>query len=204
MRGGADIFVVSAPSGAGKTTLISRLFRELDGLAFSVSFTTRPPREGEADGRDYNFIDRATFDQMIAGGGFIEWVEVYGNRYGTGRAWVENRLAVGLDVVLDLETVGAARVKAMFPGAILIFLMPPSARALEQRLKGRASETAEQISLRMARAKHEMERWENYDHIIINDAVEPAYGTFKAIFLAARAAGGRMAGAAGEALASFG
>jgi guanylate kinase len=203
MKAEGDIFVISAPSGTGKSTFIKRAFDDLPGLVFSISYTTRPPREGEAHGKDYFFIDGPTFDKMLAENGFIEWVQVYQNRYGTGNAWIHEQLAKGRDVLLDLETAGAMRVKELFPAAVLIFLAPPSADALSGRLQGRGKDSEEQISIRMAHAKHEMERWGKYDYIILNDDLETAYKSFKAIFLAARASRKRMAQAAQAALESF-
>jgi len=204
MDGSSDIFVLSAPSGTGKSTLIKRLLSELDKISFSVSYTTRPPRAGEVDGRDYFFIDDATFDTMLAQGGFVEWVQVYQRRYGTGRAWIQDKIDSGQDVLLDLETDGAMRVKEIFPGAILIFLMPPSAQALADRLRGRGVDTEEQISIRLQYAKHEMERWENYNYLVLNDDLETAYQSFKSIFLAARLSRARMSRMVRMSLDTFG
>jgi guanylate kinase len=198
-----DIFVISAPSGTGKSTFIKRAFDDLAGLAFSISYTTRSPRDGEAHGKDYFFVDHKTFDKMLAEDGFIEWVQVYENRYGTGRTWIQEQVDKGRDVLLDLETAGAMRVKEIFPDAILIFLAPPSAQALADRLKGRGKDSEEQIAIRMAHAKHEMERWSKYDHIILNDDLETAYQSFKAIFLSARASKKRMEQSAKQVLGSF-
>jgi len=203
MNGIGDIFVLSAPSGTGKSTLIRRLLGELDSLAFSVSYTTRPPRTGEIDGRDYFFTDNATFDTMIAQGGFVEWVQVYQHRYGTGRAWIQDKINSGQDVLLDLETAGAMRVKEMFPNAILIFLMPPSAQVLADRLKGRGVDTEEQISIRLQYAKHEMERWNNYNYLVLNDNLETAYKGFKSIFLATRLSRARLSHLASMSLGTF-
>jgi len=198
-----NIFVLSAPSGAGKSTFIKRLLNDICPLSFSVSFTTRPPREGEVDGRDYFFIDDAAFDNMLAEDGFIEWVRVYQHRYGTGKIWIQSQIDNGLDVLLDLETDGARRVKEIFPDATLIFLLPPSAKALADRLKGRGKDTEEQISIRLRHAKHEMERWGSYDHLILNDDLESAYQEFKAIFISARTSKTRMAQIIHKVLATF-
>jgi guanylate kinase len=190
--GKCDVFVLSAPSGTGKSTFIERLLLDVDRLAFSVSTTTRPPRDGEVDGQDYFFVDNPTFDKMVAEDGFVEWVQVYEHRYGTGKAFIQDRLSGGFDVLLDLETAGAQRVKELFPKAILIFLMPPSVRALADRLKGRGKDGDDQVSIRLSHAKHEMERWNNYDYLVLNDDLESAYQRFKAIILSARAAKVRM------------
>lgn len=186
LEGQGNVFVLSAPSGAGKSTLARRLVKDLPGLIFSVSYTTRKPREGEVDGRDYHFVDDATFDRMVAEHGLLEWVQVYQNRYGTGRAWVEAQLAEGRDILLDIETIGARNVHETMPEAIMIFLLPPSADALASRLRGRGTETEEQIHLRLGHARHEMEQMGLYDHLVINDDLETAYRDLQAIFLAAR------------------
>ncbi|MDR2697538.1 MAG: guanylate kinase [Holophagales bacterium] len=198
-----DIFVLSAPSGAGKSTLIKRLFDDLDRLSFSVSFTTRLPREGEVDGRDYFFIDDAAFDDMLAKNGFVEWVQVYQHRYGTGKAWIRDRIDNGFDVLLDLETDGAKRIKEKFPDAILIFLLPPSAQSLTDRLRGRGKDTEEQINIRLEYAKHELECWDNYDYLVLNEDLESAYQGFKSIFVSARTAKKRVAQAVQKVLATF-
>ena len=204
MDGKGGVFVISAPSGTGKSTLIRRLLSELDRLVFSVSFTTRRPRKGEVDGRDYFFIDDAAFDKMQAENGFVEWVHIYKHRYGTGRAWLQDQTDHGHDVLLDLETVGAMRVKEMFPDATLIFLTPPSAKALADRLRGRRKDTEEQILIRLQHAKHEMEHWDSYDHIILNDDLEAAYINLKSVFVCARTSRERMEHIARAALDTFG
>ena len=203
MDGKGDIFVLSAPSGAGKSTFIKRLLEDLGRVSFSVSYTTRPQRDGEVDGRDYFFIDDTAFDHMIADNGFIEWIQVYEHRYGTGRAWIQKQTEKGMDVLLDLETVGAQRVKELFPAAVLIFLMPPSSLTLANRLRGRGKDTEEQIAIRLSHAKHEMGCWTKYDYLILNDDLESSYQKFKAIIISARAARGRMGQVAKEVLDTF-
>jgi guanylate kinase len=187
-----NIFVLSAPSGTGKSTLIKRLFNDIDRLSFSVSYTTRSPREGEVDGQDYFFIDDPTFDKMLAENAFVEWINVYEHRYGTGKTWIQGQLDSGFDVLLDLETIGAWRIKEIFPEAVLIFLLPPSAQSIADRLKGRGKDTEEQISIRLWQAKHEMESWAYYDHFVLNDDLERAYNDFKAIFVSGRTSKKRM------------
>lgn len=199
-----NVFVLSAPSGAGKSTLAKRLVRETDGLIFSISTTTRPPRPNEVDGRDYFFVDDASFDEMVAAGGFLEWVQVYAHRYGTGREWLERTLSTGVDVLLDIETTGALNIHKAVPDAVMIFLMPPSAEELERRLRGRGSDTEAQISLRLKHARHEMELFEAYDYLIINDDLERAYRQLESVVLAARAQRERMVGSAGRILETFG
>jgi len=187
-----SIFVLSAPSGAGKSTLAKRLVAETPDLIFSTSFTTRPPRPGEVHGREYFFVDDPGFDRMVAEGGLLEWVQVYANRYGTGKAWIQEQLAEGLDVLLDIETVGAKNVKAAMPEAIMVFLLPPSAGELAQRLRGRGDTDESQITLRLGHAKHEMEQCSHYDYLIINDDLGAAYRRLESIVLAQRARRERM------------
>ncbi len=198
-----SIFVLSAPSGAGKSTLAKRLVAETPGLIFSTSFTTRPPRPGEQHGRAYFFVDDPTFDRMVAEGGLLEWVQVYAHRYGTGRDWVQAQAAKGLDVLLDIETVGAKNVKAALPEAVMIFLLPPSAQELAQRLRGRGDTDEGQIALRMAHARHEMEQYPFYDHLVVNDDLEGAYRRLQSIVLAERARRPRMEDAARSILQTF-
>lgn len=198
-----NVFVISAPSGTGKSTLTQRLVSRTDGLIFSISTTTRPPREGEVEGRDYFFVDADTFDARIAEGGFLEWVEVYGNRYGTGRDWIIEQLGKGVDVLLDIETMGAAALKERMPDAVMIFLLPPSAAELERRLRGRGKDSEEQIRLRLAYARNELEHFAEYDHLIVNDDLEAAYRQLESVVLAARSRRSRMEGTARQLLAEF-
>lgn len=204
IAGQGNVFVLSAPSGAGKSTLARRLVKDLPGLIFSVSYTTRKPREGEVDGRDYHFVDDATFDRMVAEHGLLEWVQVYQNRYGTGRAWVEAQLREGRDILLDIETVGARNVHEAMPEAIMIFLLPPSADALAARLRGRGTESEEQVRMRLGHARHEMEQMALYDHLVVNDDLETAYRDLQAVFLAARSRRARALPAAQRILDTFG
>ena len=182
-----NIFVLSAPSGAGKSTLAKRLVREVEGLIFSISCTTRPPRAGERDGVEYFFLDDPGFDAMVEAGGFVEWVRVYDRRYGTGRAWLEQTLATGMDVLLDIETTGALNIHQALPDATMIFLMPPSAQELERRLRGRGSDGEEQIAIRLKHARHEMELFEAYDYLLVNDDLERAYRELESVVRAVRA-----------------
>jgi len=198
-----SIFVLSAPSGAGKSTLAKRLVVETPGLIFSTSFTTRKPRPGEQHGREYFFVDDAAFDRMIAEEGLLEWVQVYANRYGTGKAWLREQLAQGLDVLLDIETAGAQNIKAALPEAVMVFLLPPSAQVLSARLRGRGDTDEAQITLRMAHARHEMEQFPHYDHLVVNDDLEAAYRRLEAIVLAERARRVRMEDTARRILQTF-
>ena len=198
-----NVFVVSAPSGAGKSTLVQRLVSTLPDLSFSISFTTRKPRLGEVDGRDYFYIDDERFEAMVREGGFVEWVEVYGHRYGTGRDWLNRVLASGQDVLLDIETTGALNLRRAIPDARMIFILPPSAASLEQRLRSRGKDTDEQISIRMKHARHEMELYHAYDYLILNDDLELAYRQFESIVHATRVSRERMAPAAQRILEGF-
>ncbi|MBI3129792.1 MAG: guanylate kinase [Acidobacteria bacterium] len=208
-RGGAvfehrgSVFVVSAPSGTGKSTLSQRLVQSVPGLIFSISFTTRAPRPGEVDGKDYFFVDNDKFDAMVERGEFVEWVEVYGRKYGTGRTWLESVLSTGQDVLLDIETTGALNLRQAIPDAHMIFILPPSARILEARLRGRGKDSEEQIRMRMEHARHELELFEAYDHLIVNEDLEKAYRGFEAIILATRSRKARMANEAKRILSGF-
>ena len=198
-----NVFVVSAPSGAGKSTLVQRLVRSVPDLIFSISFTTRKPRPGEVEGRDYFFIDDERFDAMVREGGFVEWVQVYGHRYGTGREWLHGVLATGLDVLLDIETTGALNLRQAIPEARMIFILPPSAEVLEQRLRGRGKDSDEQIRIRLEHARHELERFPAYDFLVLNDDLERAYRELESIILATRSAQERVAPSARQILEGF-
>lgn len=198
-----NVFVVSAPSGAGKSTLVQRLMRSVPGMVFSVSFTTRRPRPGEVDGRDYFYIEPERFDEMVRNDGFVEWVEVYGHRYGTGREWLKATLATGLDVLLDIETTGALNLRKAIPDARMMFVLPPSAAALEERLRSRGKDSDEQLRIRLEYARHEMELYPAYDYLILNDDLEFAYRQLESIVYATRASQARMAGTAQRILESF-
>lgn len=198
-----NVFVVSAPSGAGKSTLVQRLVRSVPDLIFSISFTTRKPRPGEVDGLDYFFIDEARFDAMVREDGFVEWVQVYGHRYGTGRDWLNAVLATGLDVLLDIETTGALNLRRAIPDARMIFILPPSAAALEQRLRSRGKDSEEQIRTRMSHARHELELHHAYDYLVMNDDLELAYRQLEGIVHATRASLARVAPTARKLLEGF-
>ncbi len=168
------LFVLSAPSGSGKSAVEELLFRLCPRLVYSVSYTTRAPRPGELDGENYNFIDEVAFQAMIEADSFLEWAEVFGRRYGTGRLWVESRLERGLDVLADLDVAGARSVKDKMPEATLIFMVPPSREELERRLRARATESEEQLALRLGRAGEEIENRGLYDYLLINDDLQRA------------------------------
>ena len=166
------LIIISGPSGAGKGTVLSEVFRSNPNLEYSVSATTRAPRPGEKDGVNYFFVTREEFEQMIAEGAFIEYAQYVENYYGTPKAYVEEQLANGKDVLLEIEIQGALQVKKLRPDALLIFITPPSAEILEQRLTGRGTETPEVIAMRMNRAVEEAAYMDAYDYIIINDQLE--------------------------------
>ena len=167
------LFILSAPSGAGKTTVSRRL--QAEGLArVSVSHTTRPPRPGEEEGREYFFVDRDEFTRMQNAGLFLESAEVYGNLYGTSAGWVQSQLERGRNVLLEIDTQGACKVKSALPEAVSIFLRPPSLEALRERLTGRGQDSPEVVARRLAGAKNEMARENEYDCVIINDDLETA------------------------------
>ena len=203
IRHTGNVFVLSAPSGAGKSTLAKRLVQQIQGLIFSVSFTTRPPRDGEREGQDYFFLDDEAFDRMVDQGGFVEWVKVYGNRYGTGKDWIQTQLQTGVDLLLDIETIGANNVRHEIPDAIMIFLLPPDANALSQRLRGRGKDPEDQIRVRLQYAKHEMEEVSHYDYLVVNDDLETAYRQLEAVILATRCRRERMASTALRILDTF-
>lgn len=167
IKGG--LFVLSAPSGSGKSTLKDRVLQRLPKLVSSVSYTTRQPRPGEVDGRDYNFVSENDFKKMIAQGHFLEWAEVFGRFYGTSRHWVEQRLAEGRHVLLDIDVVGAASVHQLDPAAILIFMVPPSLAELRRRLSDRRTEAPEELARRLTEARKEIERRDMFNYLLIND-----------------------------------
>jgi guanylate kinase len=191
-----ELFVLSAPSGTGKTTLIRNLMSggtgALADVVFSVSHTTRAPRRGEVDGRDYHFVDHATFEEMRAADRFLEWARVHHNLYGTSMGEVAPRLEAGIDVILDIDVQGAERVFQRYPAAIGIFVMPPSYEALRERLLRRGLDDAEAMHRRLAVSLTEIERYKLYDHVIVNDEAARASEALAAVILARRHRRDRM------------
>lgn len=178
------LFVISGPSGVGKGTINQMLFDEFDGhVAFSVSATTRGPREGEINGTHYFFISRQEFENRVANNEFLEYAEYAGNCYGTPRSYVLKLLEEGVSVILEIDLQGAIQVKARMPESVSIFILPPSFEELENRLRGRGTETPEKIEKRLAAAKHEMDMAHTYDYRIVNDNLEDAYQQLRTIFL---------------------
>jgi guanylate kinase len=187
------LFIVSAPSGTGKTTLVERLAQVLPNLRMSRSYTSRAAREGERDGVDYNFISRQEFEQRVARGEFLEWADVFGNYYGTCGPDVERSLADGQDVVLVIDVQGARQVKAGKVEHTAIFVLPPSFAVLEQRLRGRSKDTEEQMQRRLATSRAEAASYVDYDYVVVNDAVEPTVVRLREIIVAERSRTQRMA-----------
>ena len=178
------LIVISGPSGAGKSTVVFKALEGRSDFCFSTSVTTRSPRPGEVDGREYFFIDRETYDRMVEQGELLEHAEYVNNGYGTPRAFVEQKLNEGLNVVLDIEIQGARQVRSRMPEAVMIFLIPPSLEALRRRLVHRGTDSMEAIEGRLARAKEEYAEAEGYDYLIVNDKIEDAAAAFAAIVLA--------------------
>jgi len=181
-----NLYVVAAPSGAGKTTLVRLLIEQEAGVHLSVSFTTRPPRPGELDGRDYHFVDAAEFRAMIARQEFLEWAEVHGNFYGTSNKWIAEQLAAGHDVLLEIDWQGAQQVRSAFPEAIGIFILPPSMDELTSRLTARGTDSADVITRRLAAAQAEMRHVGEFDYVIINASLEQALDDLRAVVRASR------------------
>lgn len=178
------LFVISGPSGVGKGTINKRLFDEFgDAVAFSVSATTRGPRDGEIDGVHYFFIDRQEFEKRLANNEFLEHAEYAGNCYGTPRSYVLSLLEKGVSVILEIDLQGALQVKQRMPESVSIFILPPSFEELESRLRGRGTETNDKIEKRLAAAKHEIEQAYTYDYTIVNDDLDAAYEKLRCIFL---------------------
>jgi guanylate kinase len=181
------LFVVSAPSGTGKTTVVERLVQRVSNLAMSRSYTSRPVREGEKDGVDYNFITRARFEELIADNAFLEWADVFGNLYGTSAADVARERASGCDLVLVIDVQGARQVRLRCPGTVGVFVLPPSFEALEQRLRGRSKDTEEAIQRRLETARAEIAAFVEYDYVVVNDELDASVNRLHAIVMAERA-----------------
>jgi len=196
-----SLFVVSAPSGAGKTTVVRRVVETTPGVGISRSYTSRPIRPGERDGVDYNFVSEARFIEMRDAGTFLEWALVFGDFYGTGRPDGEARLASGEDLVLVIDVQGARKVRAAGVESVGIFLMPPSFAVLEARLRGRSRDPEPAILRRLATAREEIVAYPEYDHVVVNDEIEACVDQVRAIVLAERSRRDRMRAEA-EAIAS--
>lgn len=181
-----SLFIISAPSGAGKTSLVHALLATNPQINLSVSYTTREPRAGEQDGVAYHFVSRETFLAMAARGEFLESAEVYGNFYGTSQHWISQEIAKDRDILLEIDWQGAAQVRRLFPECISIFILPPSHQALEQRLTGRGKDNSEVIARRMKAASEDVAHVAEFDYVIINDNLNVALSELNAVVLAAR------------------
>ena len=197
------LFIVSAPSGAGKTTLVERLVVETPRLTMSRSYTSRPARHGETDGVDYNFVTRDRFEAMTAAGEFLEWAELFGNLYGTSASDTERMLRAGNDVVLVIDVQGARQMRRRGVEVSSVFVMPPSFAVLEQRLRGRSQDSEEAIQRRLEVARSEVAAFSEYDFIVINDDVSAAAGRLCAIVVAERGRRERMRATAEEVVRTF-
>ncbi|PKN57613.1 MAG: guanylate kinase [Deltaproteobacteria bacterium HGW-Deltaproteobacteria-14] len=183
---------MTGPSGSGKSTILRDVMAQDLRLALSVSHTTRPARPGERDGVEYHFVGDATFDRMVAEGAFAEWAGVHAKRYGTSRAEIERLLGAGHDIVFDIDVQGAAQLRAAYPSAVAIFILPPTMASLEERLRGRATESEEQVQIRLQNARAEIARADTYDYLIVNDSVDEAVADFLAVIHAERRRGTRV------------
>lgn len=197
------LFVVSAPSGTGKTTVVESLVELLPGLRKSRSYTSRACRPGESDGVDYNFVSRETFEARIAGDGFLEWADVFGNYYGTGRDETEARLAAGDDLVLVIDVQGARQVRARRPETVAIFMLPPSFAVLEERLRRRSTDDEAALQRRLETARREVAAVDAYDYVVVNDVLERCVGELAGIVMAERARLSRRRGSIGPIIETF-
>ena len=187
MQQRGQIFVITAPSGTGKTTIIRAVRESVSGIGYCVSHTTREPRDGEVEGKHYHFVSRKDFEQMIDARQFVEWAHVYSHLYGTSYSSMEDELSLGEDLLLDLDIQGADAIKRHFPESLSIFILPPSMEILEERLRGRATNDREDVDLRMKKAEEEIRRCGEYDFIVVNDDLAQTVSEVEAIILAQRA-----------------
>ena len=184
----SGLFIISAPSGSGKSTLVNQVRRVVPGLKFSISYTTRAPRAGEQDGREYFFVSRAEFEEMIGRDEFLEYADVFGNWYGTARRFLHEPEQTGEDLLLDIDVQGATRIKRKIPRALSIFILPPNRLELENRLRHRSLDAEDVIQRRLVTASREIENYGNYDYILVNenDRLEESTDALKSILLAER------------------
>jgi guanylate kinase len=197
------LFIVSAPSGAGKTTIVRRMVERVPDVGISVSYTSRPIRPGEAADVDYHFIAADRFVAMREADAFLEWAEVFGDLYGTARADTERRLEAGEDLVLVIDVQGARKVRASGVATVGVFLLPPSASALEERLRSRSRDPEAAVVRRLARAREEVQAFREYDYVLVNDEIEGCADRLRAIVLAARASRDAMGAEAADVVATF-
>ena len=197
------LYVVSSPSGGGKGTLIRRVLDVVPNLSYSVSYTTRAPRNGEVNGREYFFVDRKLFEEMVAAGDFLEWAIVHGNLYGTSQKQVASETSSGADIVLEVDVQGAANALALYPQAITVFVLPPSYAALVDRLRGRGANATSDLRLRLLNGRSEIEQFRHFDYLVINDDLGRATEELTAIIVAARCRRERRAAVAENILTTF-
>jgi guanylate kinase len=181
-----NVFIISAPSGSGKSTLVNEIRQSDPNLAFSVSYTTRSPRGRERDGNEYFFVSRAQFEEMIRNNDFLEYANVFGNYYGTARRFLKMAEEQGNDLLLDIDVQGAAQIKSKLPDAVSIFILPPNRSELEQRLRGRSQDSETVIQRRLYEASREIENYEKYDYILVNDRLADSVEALQAILLSQR------------------
>lgn len=198
-----QLYIVSAPSGAGKTSLVRALVERDAGIEVSVSHTTRAPRPGERDGEHYHFVDAAAFERLVADSAFLEHAQVFDRRYGTARATVEARLAAGRDVILEIDWQGARQVRAAYAGVQSVFIVPPSVAELRRRLTGRGQDASEVIERRMRAARAELSHWDEFDYLVVNDDFGRALDDLHALFVAQRLRRHVQAGRHGALLAAL-
>lgn len=182
----SGVYIISAPSGSGKSTLVNELRKFVPNLDFSISYTTRKPRGSEQNGREYNFVSRMKFEEMIAGDQFLEHAEVFGNCYGTAKKFLADAQAAKHDLVLDIDVQGAAQIKKKLPEAVSIFILPPDRKTLEWRLRSRGLDANDVIDRRLVTASREIENYDKYDYILVNDRLDESVDALKAIVLAER------------------
>jgi guanylate kinase len=190
-KGAGLIFVISAPSGTGKTTLVREVIRQLPGLQFSVSFTTRLPRPNEKEGEDYHFVTHSVFQKMVEKNEFLEWAEVLGNRYGTPRPDLRKLVSEEVDLILDIDTQGAKKVMKEIGQPVLIYLLPPSLRVLRERLVNRGVDSLERVKFRLSNARGDIEEAYGYHYVIVNDNIEDSVEKLKSIIIAERCRRGK-------------
>jgi len=198
-----NLFIVAAPSGAGKSTLVNAVLADDRNLTLSVSFTTRAPRPGEVDGREYHFVDLPAFQAMQQRGDFLECAEVHGNHYGTSQKWIADTRATGRDIVLEIDWQGAQQVRKLFPEAVEIFILPPSMAELERRLRTRGKDSEDSIRQRLHNAREEIAHVSEFDYVIINKDFEHARGDLAAVIRAVRLRAGDVLANLGKASAQM-
>jgi len=199
-----SLIIISSPSGGGKGTLIGRVRDKLEGVAYSVSHTTREVRAGEVDGVDYHFVSAAEFEELIGKNEFLEFATVHGNYYGTSKSFIERETAMGRDVILEIDVQGAAQVRERVPRSVGIFILPPSFEVLRERLAARMTESGESLGLRLANAKAEVYRYSEFDFVIINDSLDVAEDELRSVIVANRLARVRQEGVIRDILFTFG